>query len=112
MARQLGDGRLQTPEEIGGLVAVRRALARLGIADEHVQHGGAGVVAVARRLHLLVPGARDVAVARPTTGAEGNITPVVHAHDLRSLYQSIRTASIGFWSHPYSQNNHSLFSVR
>ena len=96
MVRQLGDGRLQTPEEIGILVAVRRALARLGIADEHVQHGGAGVVAV----------------ARPTTGAEGNITPVVHAHDLRSLYQSIRTASIGFWSHPYSQNNHSLFSVR
>ncbi len=55
---------LQPAEQIIVLVEIDRALAGRGIAHVHVQHRRAGVVAVDRRLHLLVPGERNVGIAR------------------------------------------------
>ena len=68
----LRHGLAQHAEELVVLVEVRRALAGLRVAHVHVQHRRAGVVAVDRRLHLLLPAEGKVLhVARQPLGAEG-----------------------------------------
>ena len=67
----LRHGLPEQSDEVIVLIEVDRPFSGRGVAHVDMQHGGAGVVAVDRHLHLLIPGHRDVGVARQPLWPEG-----------------------------------------
>ena len=94
-------GLAQQPDEVVILFEIDRTLPGRGIAHVDVQHGGAGVPAIHRRLHLLIPGNWNVGVAGQPLRAEWRYRDDQRSH----VFRQYRVVGVVHLSSPVSMQS-------